>query len=474
MPVPLSVPEFRGIETELSRLRYGDIPIGWTLSDQVVIDFFWGNGDWRRLTKWLNQARRVRHRLLPRRTAAGTALPDLSDGVLVTWLGSTPRIDGMMLPIVEELGGDRCAVIMGDKTTISGLAPEVPVIDGGRGPDYCVADWRKQYGMNRPGWAEDLKSLCLRYELPAGAFEALSLGLLASSQRIERFSQFLREHRPSVVLTEYDRNHLWSCLVLAARHLRIATVTLVHGVIPPTGVGFAPALADRIICWGEADKNILLSAGERAEKIVVGGCPRLTRGLPDSSAAREKLDLAPEAQVALLATSPDRGYLQLAELFCSTLEGMTGFTGIVRLHPAEDRACYAEVARRHPGVRFMENAEATLDEALAVADVVVVRGSGVGSDALTKRRPVVVLEPGSGSASHGTELVKRAGCPLACTAEELSEIVRRLVSDATFRESLRSSAEHYVNGFCAAFGQDAARRIVETVEGLAGQRVEPR
>lgn len=466
MPVPLTVSDFRRIEAELARLHYGDIPVGRTLSDQLVIDFFWGNGDWRRRTRWLNQARKARHRLFPRR-AGETASLNLRGRALVTWQLSTPRIDQMMLPIVEQLGQDHCAVIMGHKADIPGLSQDIPVIDGGRGPKYRVAEWRRQYRMDRPGWARELKDLCLQHDLPSGAFETLSLGLLGGSQRIERFSQLLHEHRPSVVLTEYDRNHLWSCLVLAARRLQIPTVTLVHGVIPPTAVGFAPALADLVICWGAFDKNILLSAGERTDKIVVGGCPRLTRDLPTPSEAREKLGLAPEGGVVMLATSPDRGYLQLAELFCHALQEMSDFAGIVRLHPSERRTIYAEVAQRHPRVRFMENSEATLDETLAAADVVVVRGSGVGSDALTKRRPVVVLEPGLGPASHGTELVEKAGCPQVRTAEELSEVLRRLVSDAPFRETLRDSAEKYVNDFCAAFGQDAARRIAEIVRQAA-------
>ncbi|NLE74744.1 MAG: hypothetical protein GX604_08980, partial [Actinobacteria bacterium] len=286
MPLPLTVSEFRELEAELAQLHYGDIPIGRTLSDQLVIDFFWGHGDWRKRTKWLNQARRVRHRLFPRRTAAEAVASEFRDRVLITWQLSTPRINDMLLPIIQELGGTRCGVIMGRKTAVPGLPSSVPVIDGGRGPSYRVTDWRSRYAADRPVWARHVKDLCLRYNLPSGAFEVLMLGLLGASQRIERYLQFLREHRPSAVLTEYDRNHLWSCLILAARHLKIPTATLVHGVIPPTGVGFAPTLADLVICWGELDKAKLLSAGDPPDKIVIGGCPRLTRNLPTSVVAR--------------------------------------------------------------------------------------------------------------------------------------------------------------------------------------------
>ncbi len=472
MPIPLTVSEFREIEAELSELRYGEIPIGLTLSDQLVIDFFWGNGDWPWRVKWLNRVRRARHRALPRRGAWADS-SSLDGRVLVTWQTSTPRINDMLLPVVEELGDQRCAVIMAHESAIPGLSPHLPVVDGGRGPAYRVDAWRSRYEGAHPGWATLVSSLCRQHGLPPGAFEALSLALLASSQRIEKFLQLFQAHRPSAVLTEYDRNHVWSCLVLAARHLGIPTATLVHGVIPPTAVGFTPVLADRIICWGELDKAKLLSAGEAPEKIVVGGCPRLTRDLGTRAVAGEKLGVRPEAQVALLATSPDRGYLELAELFCRTLEHMPDFDGIVRLHPSENKAVYARVAGRYPAIRFMENQEASLDESLAAADVVVVRGSGVGSDALLKRRPVVVLDPGSGPAGHDEDLVELAGCPRVRSSEELSGTLRQLLCDPSFREDLYRPAEKYIANFCAAFGRESARLIVETVEELIEQPREP-
>ncbi len=473
MPVPLTVSEFREIEAELSQFRYGEIPVGLTLNDQLLIDFFWGHGDWRRRAKWLNQARRVRHRVLPRSEGRvdgfGSNRP-----VLITWQTSTPHIDNLLLPILDELGGHRCTVITGQQGAIPGLPHDVPVIDGGRGPAYHVADWWTRYRSDRSVWAKQLAGLCRRHDLPSGAFEALALGLMVGSQRIERFLQFLRRHRPSAILTEDDRQHLWSCLILAARHLGIPTATLVHGVISPSAVGSVPVLADLVICWGELDRGKLLSAGEAPEKIVIGGCPRLTRdlGVP-AAVARERMGLGPGASVVLLATSPDRGYLELAELFCRSLDGMADLTGIIRLHPTENVSVYAQVARRYPKVRFMENREATLDESLAAADVVIVRGSGVGSDALIKGRLVVVLGPRSETVGHDEDLVRFAGCPRAHTAEEFSEILHRVLHDQTFREGLSDSAERYVAGFCAAFGRDSARLIAQTVGQMTERSPNP-
>jgi hypothetical protein len=296
------------------------------------------------------------------------------------------------------------------------------------------------------------------------------LNLLVASQRIEGFLAFLSDARPSAILTEYDRNHLWSCLILAARQLGIPTVTLVHGVMGPEAIGFAPVLADVIACWGESDRKKLLAAGVPARTIKIGGCPRLSRDIGFAQVeARERLGLDPKARIVLLATSPDRGFLELAELFCRGLHATPDLLGVVRLHPAETKAAYTQVAERYPGVRFMENSEASLDESLAATDIVVVRGSGFGSDALIKRRPVVVLNPDTWSTGHDQDLVESAGCPRAGTAEELSATLSRSLSDDAFRRKLASAAEDYVADFCAAFGPESARLIADIVEGTLDQ-----
>ena len=53
-------------------------------------------------------------------------------------------------------------------------------------------------------------------------------------------------------------------------------MTLVHGGIDKEATWFSPVLADKIICWGKLDRNKLIAAGERSEKILIGGCPRFS------------------------------------------------------------------------------------------------------------------------------------------------------------------------------------------------------
>ena len=237
---------------------------------------------------------------------------------------------------------------------------------------------------------------------------------MLSSQCVAGFLELFKAIRPAAVLTEYDRNSRWSTMVLAARSLGIPTLTLVHGVLNERAVGYTPVLADRVLCWGDLQREQFIEAGERPEQVEVVGCPRLTRELDVTAAqARQRLGLRGDNRVVMLATNPcsQRACLDMTELFCTAMAGLTGASGLVRLHPSERLKDYEPVARRYPAVRFLDNRAATLDEALAAADLVAVPNSGFGSDALVKRRPVVVIDLPIMPLGHGADLIGRAGCP---------------------------------------------------------------
>jgi hypothetical protein len=333
---------------------------------------------------------------------------------------------------------------------------------------YAVQDWRTEYRRCRPEWAARLRSLCRQYELPAGAFEQLAFGLMTASQDVTGCIAFLKKSRPAAIVTDCDRNQQWSCLVLAARLLGIPTVTLVHGVMGEDVVGFSPVLADKIVCWGEFDREQLIAAGEPPEKILIGGCPRLTRDLSATAAqGRMKLSLDPQKPVVMYATNPELQRLELTESFCTAVEKLDFISGVVRLHPSEKLATYGTIIQQHPSVRFFESSVATLDESLASADIIVVHESGVGGDALVKRRPAVVLDFEAQPSGPGADLVRHAGCPHVRTADELADILRRMLLDEPFRRQLALTAEQFVGSFCSAYGEESARLIAAIVRQSA-------
>jgi hypothetical protein len=140
---------------------------------------------------------------------------------------------------------------------------------------------------------------------------------------------------------------------------------------------------------------------------------------------------------------------------------------VVRLHPSETLAFYSREAARFPSVRFLANDVWTADDALAASDVVVCRDSGLGNDALVKGKLVVVLDNLPEELGNGSTLVQHAKAPVAHDARQLQLVVDRILSDDVYRRELRDAAERYVDFFCAAFGDKAARNAAEAVHRMA-------
>jgi len=289
---------------------------------------------------------------------------------------------------------------------------------------------------------------------------------MLASQYVAGCERFLIETRPRAILTDYDRNHLWSVLVMVGRRLGIPTFTLVHGVLSDHAVGYVPVLADKVFCWGEIDRQKFLAAGTDPARLLIAGCPRLQRGLSaDRVAARSKAGLSADKPLVLLATAPysiqDRQ--RLAGIFCDGIGRVPGAVGAVRLHPSEDLDAYATVMAKYPTARFLANTVLTVEEAVTAADAVVVHCSGFGSDALTKGCPVIVLDVLDQPLGHGADLIRHADCAGPRNAEELAAAVRLLLFDEEAREKATRAAQGFTQLFCAAFGDDAARNIARTV-----------
>ena len=175
--------------------------------------------------------------------------------------------------------------------------------------------------------------------------------MVSCTQQVAGLQEFLRRAEPAAVVTEYDRNGLWAPLVLSARTLGIPTYTLVHGTLGQRCNGFYPLLADTVFCWGKIDRDKFLAAGVAPERALIGGCPRLTRELGLAAGRSPRRDGPRSEQTGraarhgqLSATSP----AAYGELLPGVPPAQDAFQAVVRLHPVETLAEYAELAAKFP------------------------------------------------------------------------------------------------------------------------------
>jgi UDP-N-acetylglucosamine:LPS N-acetylglucosamine transferase len=478
MSCDVSAPTFsaqtlREIERDLGEVRFIDLPVAAMVINPLIVQLFEGKGRWG-FRKALQSA------LLRLRFARPSSSGPQGGGVsprpiLSTLINDSARVRELILPVWRELGAGRVGVVCPNGAFAKSLearGTDVTVAVWPEVRSFDVPAWRTEYRRVRPQWLRVLRSLKRRLGLPRGFVTSVDAALTRRTQDLLAARRMLREAAPKAVLVEYDKNPFAAAIVLAARSLEIPTFTLVHGVVDGNAVGFVPSLADRVLCWGELDREKFIANGDPPEKLTPLGCPRIDRELPVSQRqGRQAMGLDPDRPVVLLGTSPyaKEICLRLAEGFCEAVSGLgEAVQPVVRLHPSESLATYEPIRNRFPGVRFLSNADCTLDETLAASDVVVVFSSGLGGDALIKRRLTAVMNVPGGKLRFGEELIGQAGCPRADTPEQLREILQQMLADTPLRRACEQSRETYVRRFCAAFGPDAARRIAEFVCGKAG------
>lgn len=399
------------------------------------------------------------------RQGARAARPEADKGkLLFTWIHERHELRELVLPLVAQLGPDRSLVVGGAPSMAAALPPGTGFLWAGEIAGFNRRRWALSSLKGLVSWLPRLALVLWRGGISLNNLTFLCYAALSQTQRLLACERLLAELEPAAVVTEFDRNEFCSCLVLAANRRGIPTMTMVHGALNPyPAYGMYPVIAGTVFCWGELQRQQLLDCGVEPDKLVITGCQRLSRELAaNRGAVREGLGIARESTVAVLATNPIRmdQRLKLARSFCEGVAGSPGTVGVIRLHPAERVEEYREVADCYPEVRLIPNRELSVDQSLALADVVVCHNTGYGSDALLKGCPTVVLDTIDLPLLNARELVEKAGCPRARSAQELS----RLIGETASWPSLPATAESYVASLCVAFGADAVENIIATIK----------
>lgn len=452
------------IEDALGTPLFAGVPVGSTLGDIYTTELRLGQGDWR-VRSALRECLFSGYHWLRGISLGGKGADLPPERVLLTWLGERQSLRDMVLPLVHAIGPEKCNVIGATRDMAAQLPSETGFATFDALPAIDLVQWRQTYGRCAREWAARLRHVLRRNGAPQIIAPRLAHMMLVQSQRVMSGQAFLDRVRPTAVVTEADRHLQAACLVLAARTRGVPTMTMIHGAINPP-YGYTPLLADWAFCWGEQHRSQMMAMGVESERLVITGCQRLTRTVSaDPALARAKAGLPGDRPVALLATNPIQPAhrRQIVHAFCEGMGGVEGVTAAVRLHPSEDMAFYNAQIVAFPRVHFMANHTWSLDEALAAVDLVVCHDSTFGSEALVKGRLVVVLDVLPVSLGNGKTLIEQAGAPRACSASELSAIIKRLFTDAAWREILKTQGEEYVRYSCAAFGDEAADNIARLV-----------
>lgn len=448
------------MERELAEPRFAGVPIGFTLGDMLAIHLLDGNYDWS-LKNMVRDLLGCVFHFMARSSGRPMDGKGMQDKVLFTWIYDRQSLRDMVLPLVQAIGPENCVVFGSNPVMREKLPAGAMFLAWSDVPGSDTGPWRREFVRCLRSWLPKMVTVCRRHGVTLRILPLLVKYLVIHSRRVLACGCLLDQLRPKMVVTEFDRNAMASCLVLAARERGLRTSTLVHGVINPPH-GYTPVLADQIFCWGEHQRRQLMEMGTSPRKVLKTGAPHISNFIGvDSLLVRKRMRIDLSTPVVMLATSPvkDIDRRILAETFCEALT-KTILVGVVRLHPSEKLEFYANLARAYPAVRFLANGVLTIDEAMAVSDVVCCHDSSFGHEAVIKGKSVVVLDVLSTPLRGGLELVDSAGCPRVSSSQNLAAELQHIAGDEEYRRRLLERLQQYVKDNYTAFGSEAVDNIV--------------
>ena len=329
--------------------------------------------------------------------------------------------------------------------------------------------WIRRAGFH---WLRVIAVSWWNHLVPADAVPFFLDVLVVQSQRLLQSRALLSQQKPAVVLSDYDRHDFAVPMVLAARTLDIATVTLMHGTVGPS---YVPLQAQWAVCWGQRQATALKEAGTDAARLIIGGCPRVGDEVIELRDMQHDDDPGHSRPLnVVLGTTPvgtRAEQLSIASMFCEALEGMDQIIGTVRVHPSEEIADYGHLGLQFPSIRFEDSKKVSLRDSIAGCDVVVSHASGYGDDGILNGRPCVRLLMSPDDDVMLSELGLGRGQWEVRTSGELREILNRYSTDALFREHWLERTRAASLEICEYRGRLAAMRTAEIVEQLSDQTV---
>ena len=445
------------LENDLNTITFDGIPSGGLLADFMYQSLYFhsqptGPKQW--VMSWLSYAKCLNQ--ATNKNISSTIAANIK--YLYAYTGNVPKNNAFCTPLLPHFSNDELGFI----STPDQQNPEWkawPFIAVSGLDAAHLAEWKQCYEKFLPEFKRVLNGAGSTFKMPQSIMRRFRQAILIQTRKYIQTKNLLKGSGIKAILTDHDRQHMTSCLTLAARKMGVTTYTLVHGsTFPPDD--YYPLLADYMMCWSESQKQQMQNVGIPAEKIIVTGNQKLSRTFTVNKAElRARYNIPTDAEVILLATNPIRyeEKIRFADEASQVICCNNRFA-LLRIHPSENPNDYASLVTRHKGQLVVTGShEQTADESLAISDRMVCHNTVLLVEALIKKIPVHAFAPSWISFPLGVS--KDAGITGAVSISTTTdELLHQL--EAPVPPEQQQASEQYINNICAYFGDEAAQRVV--------------
>ncbi len=271
----------------------------------------------------------------------------------------------------------------------------------------------------------------------------------------------------SAVVTISSTYSMDGALNLVARANRVASFTLQHGLLAEHELFcHLPVLATQKLVWGQADRSWYQKYGFPESRVAVVGSPRFdvifNRKWMGGAELRRLLGAGPSQTIIVYAAQILRFNQIIAPIVFEGLKSNPDLFLVMLLHPGEDPALYEPMAEGFTHCKIVRFGHIGIYDALSGADLFLTYYSTAALEAMLFKLPVVTVEPMPPTFSFGD----RGASIKVTNGAELGQVVKRLMTDAAFRQNAIDRYRDFLPGYCLPDGC-AGSRLFEQVESLS-------
>jgi hypothetical protein len=338
-----------------------------------------------------------------------------------------PRFVNFFRPVIEQLGGHRCALVSD--------------------PGYGVEQEAARHGLTvcERQYAR-LQWHCVRRP-PRALFPLYSIAVVAFLSALGT----LRRYRPRVVVFAEAASFHEEVMARAARSLGIATVRVQYGRAGVISPGYYQMPYDKMLMWGQGFIDRLKGVSPDCRYIVTGS-PLMDKMVQSGNASSLKLFAKDKPMISVIsqpecASISRQDYAALVTIIDRVLRSNVELNVLVRLHPADKATDFDRLAKQWRGrMRVTTAQELPLETVIGASMLVTGLYSTVLSEAAAAGvLPVVIKLAERHAIFPSPEQQGSAAC--AATPDEAVAIICQLAADsgarAAYKDSMRAFARHY-------------------------------
>lgn len=290
-----------------------------------------------------------------------------------------------------------------------------------------------------------------------------------AARYVETTRQVLRAERPGVVFVKGDGPIPNRTFVTVANDNNVPTMILQHGKGQSSRRFSVPSR--HVAVWGELGAEFYSQKGQDSEDVTVTGAPHfdaLQETSFDESEIRSNLGIPATHDVVMLASQTYSKDIRqrILDVLVESVESRTDVTLLLRPHP-RDETTLLEKYDRTADVPTVRASDTNIHDLIAVSDVVCSVDSTVLFEAGLLDTPALVLD------FTGREIQpfwRTEGYTVVSHADELPEVIRRILEDSDFYETVIDSQPGFGSRYAMNGDGRATERVVDLLLDFAAEQ----